>query len=494
MWTELVLFLLLVLAYYVARDMKPKRMPPGPWEIPFLGNRMIINVKYMLGLRELYGDIVTTRLMHMRTVLIYDYHTAKEVMASNDFADRPAFFMEEFGLDDRKKGGVVTGNGAPWQHDRRFLLRNLRNLGMGKSSMEDALHTEAQAMVEDLRKYEGEIVKESPLSFRTVALNIIWQMVAGKRYDLRSKDVISIFEATNKFRTDSTPLSMSFMFAPKWMKAVIPKSIQVKLFKVDLLDKFFEEMKSIVDKHIDEAEEKFRNGFDGEDVISEYLRGMKEHENDPDSPFWKGALRQNVNDLFGAGSDTVFNMLRWTVFLMARYPELVREMRDQIDTVTSKGEMVSLARKAELPLIEAFTTEALRYSSMIILNVQRAAAENTEINGYFIPKGTIVQVVNLYVHHDPKHWDDPYEFNPRRFLAEDGKFCAPKEGFFAFGSGRRQCLGETLAKMEYFLFSATLIQNFNIKVPEGYELDTELDDGAGLRLPKDQPLLYEYIK
>ena len=59
-------------------------------------------------------------------------------------------------------------------------------------------------------------------------------------------------------------------------------------------------------------------------------------------------------------------------------------------------------------------------------------------------------------------------------------------------SGRRQCLGETLAKMEYFLFSAALIQNFDVTVPEGRRLDTELDDSMGVRMPKDQPLLIQY--
>jgi len=493
MWVELCLFLVLVVAYYVAKDRKPKGMPPGPWEIPFFGNRILLDTKYMLGLQKLYGDVVTTRIMHLRTVVLYDYHTAKEVMASPDFADRPAFFLD-FSLDDRNQGGVVAANGAHWQHDRRFLLRNLRNLGMGKSSLEDALHVEAQAMVEDLRLYEGKAVAETPLSLRTVALNIIWQMVAGKRYDLRSKEVKAIFEMTNEFRNSGTPLSQIFFLAPKWLKAITPEIVKVKLFKSDMFDNFIAEMKSIVDKHVDEGEEKMKNGTDGDDVISEYLREMKNHGDDPDSPFWRGALLQNVNDLFGAGSDTIFNMLKWTVYLMARYPELVEEMRHEIDSVTSSGEIISLARKEDLPLVEAFTTEALRYSSMIILNVQRAAARDTKIKGYFVPKGTIVSVVNLHIHHDPKLWNNPHEFNPRRFLSEEGKFCAPKEGFFAFGSGRRQCLGETLAKMEYFLFSATLIQNFNIKVPEGSQLDTEFNDGLGLRVPKDQPLVFEYRK
>jgi len=488
---ELLIFFTLIIAYYVIKDRKPKGMPPGPWEIPFLGNKMIFDVPYMMGLREKYGDVVTTRMAGMRTVLLYDYTTAKQAMASPDFADRPSFF-QMFTLDDRKQGGVFSANGNHWQHDRRFLLRNLRNLGMGRTSLEGGLQAEAQAMVDDLREHAGGVLEEAPLSFRTCALNIIWQMVAGKRYDLRSNDVTAFFEKTNELKKKATPLSHLYFFAPKWLQNLIPEYIKVNVFKTKMIQDFFDDMKAIVHKHVEEGEAKLENGTDGDDVISEYLREMRNYGDDENSPFWRGALIQNVNDLFGAGSDTIFSMMKWTVFLMAKHPELVARMREQIDSVTPKGELVSLSNKSELPLVEAFVTEALRYSSFVILNVQRAAANDSEIAGYFIPKGTVVQVVNLAVHRDPKFWEKPEEFRPERFIAEDGRFTQPKEGFVAFGLGRRQCLGETLAKMEYFLFSAVFIQNFNVRVPEGRRLVTELDEGMGVRVPKDQPLLIQY--
>ena len=77
--------------------------------------------------------------------------------------------------------GIVGSNGQQWQHDRRFVLRNLRNLGMGKTYMEDAINFESQALVDDLKKYGDEAVI-FPDSLKTVALNIIWQMVASENY------------------------------------------------------------------------------------------------------------------------------------------------------------------------------------------------------------------------------------------------------------------------------------------------------------------------
>ena len=70
------------------------------------------------------------------------------------------------------------GHGPQWLHDRRFMIRKIRKFGMGKSHLEDAINIEAQALVEDIKKYEGKPIQYPP-SLRIVALNVIWQMIAG---------------------------------------------------------------------------------------------------------------------------------------------------------------------------------------------------------------------------------------------------------------------------------------------------------------------------
>ncbi|KAF2346637.1 Cytochrome P450 [Trinorchestia longiramus] len=204
------------------------------------------------------------------------------------------------------------------------------------------------------------------------------------------------------------------------------------------------------------------------------------------------ALYQIVFDLFQTGSDTVNNMLKWVAFLLARYPDYRKRMQEQIDKVVPRDRMVSLDEKPRLPLVEAFTVEALRYSSMIMVNVQRAATRDTTIHGYSIPKGTAISVVNYSIHHDPQYWDDPHKFYPERFLDESGtKYTAPKQGFFAFGSGRRQCAGELLARMELFLFTAAITQNFDVLPVEGVDLAIQEFSSIGhVRLPLDLKFIY----
>uniref|UniRef100_A0A2P2I2W4 Cytochrome P450 2L1-like n=1 Tax=Hirondellea gigas TaxID=1518452 RepID=A0A2P2I2W4_9CRUS len=479
------LFLLLLLYLYVT-DRKPSNMPPGPTEIPILGGMPVLDEKQAHPLREKYGDIVTVRTGAIRTVILFDYKTSKEVMARADMAGRPDIF-KAFSIDEQKTGGIALSEGPQWQHDRRFMLRNLRNLGMGKTYLEDAVHVEAEALVEDLKKYDQQPIAY-PDSFRTAALNIIWQMTASRRYDLRSEEVKLIYEASKDLQSSSMALTMMPFFFPFLRK--LPNILQKIFFKQNLVDAFIEKMRATITKTVDEHEEQL-DLDNPRDLIDEYLKEMKEQEHDKETLYRKGALLQIVNDLFDAGSDTINTTIKWVVYVLARYPQVTKKIQHEIDEVVPRDRMVSLQDKPNLPYVEAFITEILRFSSLTGLNVEHTAMQDTTIEGYFIPKGTVVVNSNYAIHFDPQYWDQPHNFSPERFIDEDGKFQAPKEGFFAFSSGRRQCPAETLARMEVFLFATAIIQNLEILVPDGVQLSDDTHNLLGIRVPVSDTFIYK---
>lgn len=70
-------------------------------------------------------------------------------------------------------------NGKHWQNARRFLLRNLRDLGMGKTYLERAIQKEATCLVDDFRSVSGSPTL-FPKSINVAVLNVVWQMVASE--------------------------------------------------------------------------------------------------------------------------------------------------------------------------------------------------------------------------------------------------------------------------------------------------------------------------
>lgn len=56
---------------------------------------------------------------------------------------------------------------------------------------------------------------------------------------------------------------------------------------------------------------------------------------------------------------------------------------------------------------------------------------------------------------------NPEEFRPERFLDDNGNFKSMNE-VVNFGVGRRNCLGESLARMELFLFIVNIFNQFKV--------------------------------
>ncbi|XP_066272205.1 cytochrome P450 2D14-like [Branchiostoma lanceolatum] len=111
--------------------------------------------------------------------------------------------------------------------------------------------------------------------------------------------------------------------------------------------------------------------------------------------------------------------------------------------------------------------EAQRIRQISPMMLMRQSDESTRLRGFDIAKGTQLMLNLRSVHMDPVAWPNPEVFDPSRFLDADGKVVNNPPSFLPFAAGRRNCLGEQLAKMELFLLFSTIMQHFTLKVPEG---------------------------
>nr|XP_015202919.1 PREDICTED: steroid 17-alpha-hydroxylase/17,20 lyase-like [Lepisosteus oculatus] len=72
-----------------------------------------------------------------------------------------------------------------------------------------------------------------------------------------------------------------------------------------------------------------------------------------------------------------------------------------------------------------------------------------------------------------------------RFLDEGSRVYSPSASYIPFGAGIRVCLGETLAKMELFLFLSWILQRFTLEVPPDQPLpDLQGKFGVVLQIQK----------
>jgi len=182
-------------------------------------------------------------------------------------------------------------------------------------------------------------------------------------------------------------------------------------------------------------------------------------EEDKTGIFTEQQLVHCCMDLFIAGSETTNKSQEYMIAMMLHHPEVLKKVQEELDAVANGRSLVTLSDKENLAYTEATMNECWRYCNVAAFGPPREADVDVNMKGYTIPKGTQV-IYNTYsLHMDEDHWGDPKSFRPERFI-ENGKY-VHNERLFPFGIGRRRCLGETLARMENFLFFANLMLNFS---------------------------------
>ncbi|ESO99391.1 hypothetical protein LOTGIDRAFT_231056 [Lottia gigantea] len=176
-------------------------------------------------------------------------------------------------------------------------------------------------------------------------------------------------------------------------------------------------------------------------------------------------LKMAIGDLFVAGTETTSTTILWSILYFLHYPQVYQKCYKEIQDVVGSGRLPSVKDKVNMPYFEAFNMEILRHVNIVLVGVPRAVKEDTVYQGHFIPKNAIILPNVDSVLASDEIWGDARAFRPERFLDEMGRVIH-REEWIPFSIGRRNCLGEGLAKMEQFLFLATLVQRFDFQAED----------------------------
>ncbi|XP_077345190.1 cytochrome P450 2C31-like isoform X4 [Lithobates pipiens] len=227
---------------------------------------------------------------------------------------------------------------------------------------------------------------------------------------------------------------------------------------------------------------KYKDQLDANDqrnLIDAFFIKQQEEKSKSPTYFHDKNLTNVITNLFSAGMETTSTTLRWGLLLMMKYPEIQKDVQDEIDKVIGSAVPQTEHRK-KMPYTDAVIHEIQRFGNIVPSNIPHATTQDVTFKGYFLPKGTYVIPLLASVLRDEDHFEKPDEFYPQHFLDSKGNFLK-KEAFLPFSAGKRSCAGENLAKMELFLFFTRLLQNFTFQAPFGAKLD--LTPAVGFTTP-----------
>lgn len=178
-----------------------------------------------------------------------------------------------------------------------------------------------------------------------------------------------------------------------------------------------------------------------------------------------------IDVLFNYSLHTIPTNLDWLI-LYYRYPDIQKKLQEEVDKVVNRSRLPTIDDQPKLPYVIAFIYEVMRFTSFIPLTIPHSTTRDTSVNGYPIPKGTVIFINQWSLNHDPVKWDQPDVFNPLRFLDENGALNKDMiSNVMVFSTGKRRCIGEQLSKMQLFLFTVQIVHqcNFTAKEPPSLE-------------------------
>ncbi|KAG9464601.1 hypothetical protein GDO78_019683 [Eleutherodactylus coqui] len=221
---------------------------------------------------------------------------------------------------------------------------------------------------------------------------------------------------------------------------------------------FYDFISRMFAEHLRNLDENDQRSF-----IDAFLIRQKEEAGSPHAYFHDGNLTRLVRNLFTGGTETTATTLRWGLLLMMKYPKFQEKVQEEIALVIGSAQPM-YSHRGQMPFTNAVVHEIQRFADIVPLNLGHETAKDVTFRGYFIPKGTYIIPLLSSVLRDETQFEKPEEFYPNHFLDSKGNFIK-KDAFMPFSAGRRACAGETLARMELFIFFTTLLQKFTFSFP-----------------------------
>ncbi|XP_069161926.1 probable cytochrome P450 49a1 isoform X2 [Procambarus clarkii] len=169
-----------------------------------------------------------------------------------------------------------------------------------------------------------------------------------------------------------------------------------------------------------------------------------------------------ILDMLFAGIDTTSHTMTFTLYLLAKHPEVQRRLQEEVDTVLGQHTgPLTYHHLARLSYLKAVIKESMRVIPTTI-GMSRNLDNDIVLSGYLIPKGWMVLVNAMLMGWDESLFPRAKEFIPERWLRNRPLGPINPYTVLQFGAGTRMCIGRRIAEQEMYTFLARAMQRFTV--------------------------------
>nr|BAJ95115.1 predicted protein [Hordeum vulgare subsp. vulgare] len=472
-------------------------LPPGPRGWPVLGNLPQLGDKphhTMAALARRHGPLFRLRFGSADVVVAASAKVAATFLRAHDanFTDRPPNSGAEH-VAYNYQDLVFAPYGARWR-----ALRKLCALHLFSSRALDALRyvrqEEARLMVTRLHLLsssglpvavgqEANVCATNALALAAVGRRVFGHGVGEGAREFKDM-VVELMQLAGVFNIGD------FVPALRWLdpQGVVGKMKRLHRRYDRMMDGFISEREHVADAQ-------------GNDLLSVML-GMMRHsppDDDQGINFNDTDIKALLLNLFTAGTDTTSSTVEWALAELIRHPDVLKKLQQELDDVVGNERLVTESDLPQLTFLAAVIKETFRLHPSTPLSLPRVAAEECEVDGYRVPKGTTLLVNVWAIARDPDSWGpDALEFRPARFLSGGSHESVDVKGadyeLIPFGAGRRICAGLSWGLRMVTLMTATLVHAFDWSLVDGITPQKlDMEEAYGLTLQRAVPLMVQPV-
>lgn len=400
------------------------------------------------------GNLFKIRLVSKRFIVSADQKINLQIMKQ-----RPGKFrrfakisevMEEMGIV-----GVFNAEGDTWKKHRKITSEalNVKNV----TSYYPIVKEVTQRLLHKWRKLEALKSRiEVQVEMMRLTVDITSTLAFGYPMNtLEEKD-----EIIQKHLEKIFPMINSRITAP------LPLWRMIKSKKDKELEKALEHINKSIQQFIQQAKTRLNANPALKEKPSNFLEALLV-EQEKEQSFSDKEIIGNVFTMLLAGEDTTSNSISWTIYYLAQYPDMVKQIRKEALTVYGRDDVPENSDiLASLTYAEAVVMEAMRLKP-VTPTIYNEALEDVDVEGLHIPKGMTVMLQNKVAQTHPDNFSDPDSFSPDRWLPKSNgcPFSHHKpEVMHVFGAGPRFCPGKFLAMQEMICVISVLCKQFDMEL------------------------------
>jgi sterol 14-demethylase len=191
-----------------------------------------------------------------------------------------------------------------------------------------------------------------------------------------------------------------------------------------------------------------------------------------------------------AGHHTTAGTAAWTLLELARRPEQLDMVLNELDAHFGVDGEVTFQSLREIPVLENVIKEVLRLHPPLIFLI-RKVMKDFHFKDYTVKAGKYVCASPRVSHRIAEVFPDPEKFDPDRYSEERQEDAKPFS-WIAFGGGKHKCTGNAFAMLQLKAIFSILLRRYTFELVD--EKDHYQDDFTQMVVQPLSPCRVRYVK